>query len=87
MIPHRQGNRQSPLLANRSSNLVRASSTGNVGMITVVGVVVGESVGTGMNEDVGAMLLVGRIEISGDGVAKLSVECTQPETITMRSIK
>ena len=52
-----------------------------------MGADVGEPVGIGVNEEVGTMLLVNRIEISGDDVAKFSVEGAQLETTTIRRVK
>ncbi|HET9908669.1 MAG TPA: hypothetical protein VFQ23_18620 [Anaerolineales bacterium] len=94
MIPHKQGKRQSPLLDNKSSSLVRASSTGKVGSIVgvagtggSVGNGLGEAVGNGVNEGAGVALLAGREGVSEDRIVMLSVDCAQLESSTTKSIK
>jgi hypothetical protein len=88
VISHRQGKRQSPLVANNSNNLLRASSAGKVG--TVVGVNAGVGVPVAVGVTVGGIVSVGDALTSktgavGEEVIVLSVDCVQPVTIVTKS--
>lgn len=90
MIPHRQGKRQSSLVANNSNNLLRASSAGKVG--TVVGVNAGVGIPVAVGVKVGGIVSVGDALTSKTGavaedIIVLSVVCVQPVIIVTKSNK
>jgi hypothetical protein len=89
-MPHKQGKRQSPLVANNSNNLLRASSAGKVG--TAVGVKAGVDVPVTVGVKMGGIVSVGdaltnKTGVVGEEVIVLSVDCVQPVITVTKSNK
>ena len=82
-MPHKQGRRQLPLVASKSSNRARACSTGRVGKAVGVGDADGVLLGCGVNVEVGVVLWVGL----GMGVGVLAGACPQAVSSMKKVIK